>query len=86
MDETALPVEPVEAPVKPPVKPPVKEPAVSADKLSLAEKLYEAATQLQRDADELLKSIREETPLEEEPAEKMTPEESEAANNAIIGL
>lgn len=84
MDEQKLPE--MELPEVPPEAPPKAPPVESPEKvLELAERLYEAATKLQRDADELMKAVRAEEP-EPEPVEKMTPEESEAANQAILGL
>lgn len=79
MDEKTLPVpEPAPEPLP-------DEAPMSMDKLlDLANRLYDAATKMQRDADELMKAIRTEEP--EEPAETMTPAESEAASQAILGI
>lgn len=71
-----------EAPEAPLEKPETPE---SPEKLlELANRLYDAATKMQRDADELMKAIRTEEP--EAPVEKMSPEEGDAASRAIIGL
>ena len=78
-----VPEAPPEMPEAPlPEKPEAPESTESL--LELANRLYDAATKMQRDADELMKAIRTEEP--EPPAEKMTPEESDAASKAIIGL
>lgn len=82
MDEMALPLN--EAP-ETPAPPPAESPT---DLAEMANRLYEAATKLQRDAEALMKAAQEEAgePAEKAPAEKMTPEESEAASKAILGL
>ena len=80
MDEMALPLK--EAPAPPPAESPT-------DLAEMANQLYEAATKLQRDAEALLKAAREEAgekPSVEVPAEKMSPEETEAASKAILGM
>ena len=79
MDEAVLPLE--EAPK---ALPPAESPT---DLAEMANQLYEAATKLQRDAEALMKAAREEAGEKAHaPAEKMTPEESEAASKAILGL
>ena len=79
MDEMALPLK--EAPT-----PPAESPT---DLAEMANQLYEAATKLQRDAEALMKAAREEAgekaPVKT-PEEKMSPEETEAASNAILGI
>ena len=49
-------------------------------------KLYDSATELQREADEIRKSIEKDSAKEAPTEEPMTPAETEAANNALIGL
>ena len=83
MDEKALPIE---APAPAPPLEKAAEVASATDLAEMANNLYEAATKMQRDAEALMKAIREEAPVENAPAEKMTPEESEAASQAILGL
>ena len=92
MDEMALPMteEPI-APAPPADKPigkpeePVGNPT---DLAEMANRLYEAATKLQRDAEALMKAAQKESeePLEKASSDKMTPEESEAAIKAILGI
>ena len=85
MDEMALPLNEAPAPPATPSAPPNE---TTSDLAEMANRLYEAATKLQRDAEALMKAAREESgePAEKAPAEKMTPEESEAASKAILGL
>lgn len=82
MDEAVLPMETPEAPTALPPEPKKESPERLAE---MVEKLYEAATKMQRDAEALMRAVRDEEPAEE-PVEKMTPEESKAANQAILGL
>ena len=78
-----------QTPVAPAPEPTPEAPKINpADFVELANKLYDAATKLLRDAETLKKAAEndeaKEKPLED--TEKMSPDESEAATRAMLGL
>ena len=71
-------------PVEPPVETEANKP-VSNDIIERINKLYESATALQREAEEIKRSVEQDN-APKEPPESMTPEESKAASNALLGM
>ena len=94
--EPVLPAEPIQEPGPMIPEEPTPEPAASKAEepvklAELANNLYDSATKMQRDAEALMEAIKKDSESdsllgEEKTPAPMTPEETDAASNALIGL